>query len=240
VTLCLLEFPGNGTPPTDADWDALADACLDGEETTRWRAFASPKRRHEWLLGRIAVKDAVRRHLADGGGPLLPPASIPIAADAWGRPYARAPRRSGDARLPSISIAHTDGVAIGAAVATGGLGVDVERLDRRRGAFEPAAFDQQERRRLEAGSADGARERALRLFCAKEAAAKALGRGFMGSPLNLTTLEADADLSRLTLVPAGRLAEALPRHAGRPIEARVRCDAGLVVALARCDAVENA
>src|SRR6185295_1331322 len=107
-------------------------------------------------------------------------------------------------------------------------------LDRRRGDYEPAAFTDDERRRLDAGPADRRTERALRLFCAKEAAAKATGLGLMGSPLNLHVVACDAGLERVELRAVGRLAEALPDGDRIPTTvAWVGTRAGLVIALSQ-------
>ncbi|MFI1968588.1 beta-ketoacyl synthase N-terminal-like domain-containing protein [Streptomyces cinnamoneus] len=83
---------------------------LAGEERTAYAAHP-PRGRRQWLLGRIAAKDAVRRHLWDhGGGPVFP-GEIRIHDDAAGRP--RAGGRHGR-RLPplALSLAHSREAAV--------------------------------------------------------------------------------------------------------------------------------
>jgi phosphopantetheinyl transferase len=229
--------------PGDAETLAdLASEFLAPEEALAWDGFRSPKRRREWLMGRIAAKEAVRLRLTRTDSPPglkrheTPPLSrrdIVIRADERGCPSLEI--------AVDLSIAHTEGVAVAAAsTRAAGIGIDIERLDRRRGDYERAAFTDEERRRLDDGPADRRAERALRLFCAKEAAAKATGLGLMGSPHNLHLVDCDAGLARVELRTAGRLAEALAAGAPARFDAAdrtavvwVAAGAGLVIALSR-------
>lgn len=133
-------------------------------------------RRSHFLLGRIAAKDAVRRYLAgDSGGEMLHPAAIRIGNDPSGRPHLQAV--SGVARLPQLSIAHAERVAV-ALAGTQSVGIDLEPQARER---DLACTDFATPR--EVAIIDGARAQrpneawGARLWCAKEAAAKALGIG---------------------------------------------------------------
>jgi phosphopantetheine--protein transferase-like protein len=117
-----------------------------------------------------------------------------------------------------------------------GVGIDVERVDRRRGEFERAAFSPKEMRLLEEGPEAARRERALRLWCAKEAVAKAIGRGLMGSPLNLEALGTDPGLGRVDLRLTGSLATALPHLGTSILTAYVDREGDLIVATAHSDA----
>jgi phosphopantetheinyl transferase len=226
-----LEFPDDSAeaPEDLAAIASLASSSLAPEERDAWEALRSPRRRREWLMGRLAAKDAVRRHLESaGGGVGIGREAIAILADAWGRPHVAGPPIA-------IAIAHTRGVAAAVAGATrDGLGLDIERLDRRRGDYERAAFSDEERRRLEAGPAQERAARALRLFCAKEAVAKAIGRGLMGSPLNLRLAASDEDVTRADLEIAGRLERELPALRNRRLTAWIDERDGLIVAVARC------
>jgi 4'-phosphopantetheinyl transferase EntD len=263
-------IPGRFTPPGPADDDVVctlldlsaspddaealaeqAPVSLAADEMETWRAFRLPKRRREWLMGRMVAKEAVRLRLMHSDLSLRlsanhPPApsnrEIVVCADERGRPAVRRRRDSdaSDGKLNEepamvLSIAHTGEMAV-AAVSTraAGIGIDVERLDRRRGDYERAAFTDDERRRLDAGPSDRRAERALRLFCAKEAAAKATGLGLMGSPLNLHLVACDAGLERVELRAVGRLADALPDGDRIPTTvAWVGTRTGLVIALSQ-------
>ncbi|WPB96524.1 beta-ketoacyl synthase N-terminal-like domain-containing protein [Streptomyces malaysiensis] len=73
--------------PDLASRDLIMRNHLSSDERTAYEHQA-PRGRRQWLLGRIAAKDAVRRRLWDHGeGPVFP-AEIGIREDAQRRPYA--------------------------------------------------------------------------------------------------------------------------------------------------------
>ena len=237
LTCVRIDFPEDAEIGAD-DPEALpgwADASLEPGERAAWEAIRSARRRQEWLMGRLAAKEAVRGRL-EARGMAPEAAAIAIRPDAMGCPRAAGPAVEASGAPMAISIAHTRGVAAAVAGATAdGLGLDIERIDRRRGDYERAAFSDEERRRLDAGPADQRAERALRLFCAKEAVAKAIGRGLMGSPLNLRVLDGDAAVTRAVLEVAGSLARTLPAFRGRRLPAWIGMSDRLVVAWARVE-----
>jgi acyl transferase domain-containing protein/phosphopantetheinyl transferase (holo-ACP synthase) len=186
--------------------EILAYLVLHPSEHPRWRELSagrSSARQTDWLLGRIAVKDAVRRAIgADGSG--LAPADFAVVSDDRGTPAVRAPGRPElRQRLESmrVSLSHSEGEAV-AVVAEAedlvGIGVDAERLGERRHAIEPEALDAgaltTDEQALVGGAADPGELR-LRLWCAKEAYAKATGAGLLayGGPRGLTTHPLDGD-----------------------------------------------
>jgi phosphopantetheinyl transferase len=229
VAACRLELP----PDSDGgvSWESLAHFVLGQEERPQWDRLTAPKRRREWLAGRVAAKDAIRRLLLATRGVSIFPADIAIVPEANGRPRAEGKALSGLGL--SISIAHTDGVAVAIAAALeGGVGIDVERVDRRRGEYERAAFSADEVRLLGPETDLERRERSLRLWCAKEAVAKALGRGLMGSPLNLEARRVDAGFGEAELWLAGSLARALPDLTESPQIASMERHGDLIVATA--------
>ena len=66
----------------------LAYMILNRRERLLWRELnaASSKRRRDWLMGRIAAKDAVRLLIKDQVGLVLCPADIEITSAATGQP----------------------------------------------------------------------------------------------------------------------------------------------------------
>jgi phosphopantetheinyl transferase/acyl carrier protein len=180
--------------------NVLADLILSPGEREHWRSMhAVQKRRHEWLLGRCAAKQAVRSLLERNLDLHLPPTEIEIVPDPYGRPLVScpadrlltraAPKRAFQAATvrkrfqerprPSLSIAHSHGNAVALAVLDPGarVGIDLESLTHRRQDFEAIALSPDERRLLAALPMDLRQEWALRMWCAKEAVGKALGRG---------------------------------------------------------------
>jgi 3-oxoacyl-(acyl-carrier-protein) synthase/phosphopantetheinyl transferase len=154
---------------------------LSAPERQRY-AGLNPRAQRLFLLGRIAVKDAVRRRRwAEGAGPLWP-VQVEVDNDAEGRPHCSDP--SGPAL--QCSLAHTAWVGV-AAVDAGPVGVDVERVQARPETVWASAFSGAERAVLLTGAATGAAadEWRTRGWAAKEAAGKAAGTGLSGRPKDL-------------------------------------------------------
>jgi acyl transferase domain-containing protein/phosphopantetheinyl transferase (holo-ACP synthase) len=178
----------------DAVWDVLMYPELNAIAEPRgeyviarehWRAAASrelmmrrylgereraahdaigPRGRRGWLLGRIAIKDAVRMHHWRAGKRPIFPVEIEVGNDASGRPFVS----SGE----SVSIAHKDELAVAIVGEAGqAVGIDLERIEPRPETFLQVAFTAAE---LAIAPDD---EQRTRLWAAKEAVAKALGTG---------------------------------------------------------------
>jgi acyl transferase domain-containing protein/phosphopantetheinyl transferase len=192
----------------------LAYSALGRRERALWKALpARGQRRVEWLLGRVVAKDAVRRFLKDHHGLVLCPADIEILPDDKGRPVVHGSWADQVPGVPQVSIAHSGGLAVALVGGPGGgVGVDVEWLDRMNEHVEQMAFTAEERDLLAALPAQGAREWALRLWCAKEAVGKALGRGLLGGPQALVVRELDPSGGTVLVAPNGN--GAAPAHAG--------------------------
>jgi len=157
----------------------LAGLVLGADERETWRGLerAVPTRRHDWLRGRTAAKDAVR--LLRGAGEY--PAEIRIGQDEAGAPFLPADLPGGRGAPPRVSISHTRGIALAAAADAAlydGVGIDVVAIEPREDAFLETAFAHAERAVLSAAADHGARSAlAAWMWCAKEAAAKAHGLG---------------------------------------------------------------
>ena len=157
----------------------LGSLVLGRRERAIWHSLkGSERRRLEWLLGRIAAKEAVRDHLHRRFQLQTRPADVEILPDASGRPMVSGAWTASVPRVPLVSIAHVDGTAV--AVLTdvegaSGIGVDLERSGRMKPGMEHAAFREQERDLLQGLDGDARQAWALRVWCAREAAAKATG-----------------------------------------------------------------
>jgi phosphopantetheinyl transferase len=145
---------------------------LAADERARYDALAVRGKR-DWLLGRIAVKDAVRRHLwARGDGPRWP-VEIVVDNEASGRPIVR-----GRPEL-RVSLAHRANSATdarGVAIVGDGVdvGIDIEKIAPRTEGFAGVAFAADE---LALGAGRDRDEWQTRLWCAKEAVGKLRGTG---------------------------------------------------------------
>ncbi|WP_067485194.1 type I polyketide synthase [Actinomadura hibisca] len=175
--------------------DLLMRQYLNAAERTAYQGLA-PRAQGPWLLGRIAVKDAVRHWLWDRGhGPLFP-AELTVSNDAAGRPEVTGPFKEPVA----VSIAHTPELGVALVRPAGwAAGIDAETVAEHGRGFEEVALTDGERDLL--ARLPGDRATALtRLWTAKEAVAKAAGTGLRGRPRDFVVTAADAD--RL-LVAAG-------------------------------------
>ncbi|HWP00056.1 MAG TPA: polyketide synthase dehydratase domain-containing protein [Methylococcus sp.] len=176
------------SPDDLSGFDARLLACfyLHVEEM---QAFsdkqAHPRRQLHWLLGRIAAKDAVRSWLArrQGTREMLHPAAFVLRNDEKGRPEV-APGSMIPKELPNISISHCEDRAI-AVAHDKPVGVDIETVGVHDPGFVRTISSEKECALLKesdgefAGHSD---EWITRLWCAKEAAGKLLGKGLNGSP----------------------------------------------------------
>jgi phosphopantetheinyl transferase len=145
--------------------------------------------RRGWLLGRIAIKDAVRQHLWRRDAKPIWPVEIEVGNDPSGRPTVTT-THAVDLR---VSVSHKDELAV-AIVADGcDVGIDIERIAPRSDAFTGIAFTPGE---LALGGDRDLDEWLTRVWAAKEAVGKARGTG-VTNPKQLEVRAADGD--RLTI-----------------------------------------
>ncbi|MFF4901262.1 beta-ketoacyl synthase N-terminal-like domain-containing protein [Streptomyces sp. NPDC001068] len=198
--------------PDLASRELIMRNSLGGAERSRYAEHA-PRGRRQWLLGRIAAKDAVRQWLwQHGEGPVFP-AELRVHNDESGRPYVTGVHGR---TLPALdlSLAHRaeTAVAIVRPHRPGpGPGIDLEEVTERDPAALAAALGAGELRLLHELSGTGSTALWFtRFWAAKEAVAKAEGTGFDGRPRDFAVLEAAPDGSLLLV--SGRLERAYPVH----------------------------
>jgi phosphopantetheine--protein transferase-like protein len=185
------------------------------------------------LLGRLAVKDALRLFLKSQHGLELSPTDIEISTDEHGRPIVGKKLMEKLGCRLSISIAHSGWVALAIAGNCGdhrGVGIDVELLGGSHEGLEEIAFTPEERTHLSAVPLSRRKEWLLRVWCSKEAMAKALGRGMIGNPRNLFIQDVDVKTGTITGRIAGELAQKLGNYVDKPLIAHTGCDDTMVFA----------
>ena len=145
-----------------------------------WRLENVPQRQLQWLMGRIAAKDAVRRWLAgDTDTEMLHPAAFIIENDEKGQPVVKnIPKGQAVPRLSialsgdrAVALAHSDAV-----------GVDIELIAERDARSLETITTRRERELLArfVGSENNAWT--TRFWCAKEAVGKLMGTGVDAAP----------------------------------------------------------
>ncbi len=206
--------------PDLASRDLIMRNSLSSVERSQY-AEHPPRGRRQWLLGRIAVKDAVRQWLwSHGEGPVYP-AEIRVHNDESGRPYVTG--LHGRTLPPlDVSLAHRAEAAVAIVrphVPGPGPGIDIEEVVERPATTLTTALGEEELALLRARSTATGESEALwfaRFWAAKEAVAKAEGTGFRGRPRDFTVLQV---VSGSRLLVSGRLERAYTVHyeaAGNP------------------------
>ncbi|MER7641716.1 beta-ketoacyl synthase N-terminal-like domain-containing protein [Streptomyces sp. NPDC126522] len=206
--------------PDLASRDLIMRNSLSSVERSEY-AEHPPRGRRQWLLGRIAVKDAVRQWLwGQGAGPVFP-AEIRVHNDESGRPYVTG--LHGRTLPPlDVSLAHRAEAAVAIVrphVPGPGPGIDIEEVVDRPPATLTTALGEEELALLRTRLAATGESEALwfaRFWAAKEAVAKAEGTGFRGRPRDFAVFQV-ASGSRLLV--SGRLERAYTVHyepAGNP------------------------
>jgi len=202
----------------------IAHALLGSDERGEWHALQGHlRRRREWLFGRAALKEAVRHWIYERTDHLLYPTDIVVQRDEHGAPVVSGWWCEAFALAPRVSLSHNANACIAAiSAADQPVGVDLEDLGRRRkpelmvDSLAPA-----ERSLIEGLHGAALDERLLRVWCAKEAAAKCLGIGLQGQPRAFVVVATDAGCERLIV-----------QHELGAVEARVVRRDGAIIAVA--------
>lgn len=138
----------------------------------------APRRRRQWLNGRVAAKDAVLAWLRDQGAEAVFPQELIIVNDELGAPKVQAHVTQSLPDHLHISISHKDNFAA-AIVGTEPVGLDIERVEARDADFLAMVFNEHELSVLAQGE-DSPALAQTRGWVAKEAMAKAAGTGLGG------------------------------------------------------------
>ncbi|MFI5493025.1 beta-ketoacyl synthase N-terminal-like domain-containing protein [Actinoplanes sp. NPDC051859] len=185
--------PGGWTVAFDAWTDLVtrgmaARGILGGEAAVEYERMPGAKR-NQWMLGRIAAKDAVRFRLWDAGHTDVYPIELTVRNEPSGKPYVdlRPGRGFQDS---TVSIAHTHEVGVAIAGPPGAeVGIDVVEVAPREESTYRYALTEAERAQLTDDRSFA------RLWAAKEAAGKALGTGLDGAPRRFEVSLADGTVT---------------------------------------------
>lgn len=173
--------------------DYLARRFISQPELTTYEALP-PRRRRQWLNGRVAAKDAVRSYLwHKHGAHTLYPKELLIDNASSGQPQVTTHVTEAFVERLQVSIAHKDKLAI-AMVAEHPVGVDIERIEARSDEFMALALTESEQALLPQEARD---EWLTRCWVAKEALAKCRGSGLEGQPRKFEVQEIDGQKLRV-------------------------------------------
>ena len=200
----------------------LSHVILDSSERRDFAEMTgSVSRRTEWLFGRVAAKEAVRRFLKDFYQARWSDADIRIWADDSGKPHALGAWNDYLSTKLDIAIAHTAQFVVAIAAANAHVGVDAESVLRdlseefTAGVFTPDELEL-------AAQAANASQAIIRFWCAKEAVSKALGTGIRYSPREMVVTGYLADTGAITVRLEGAWVEAFKNFKGRDITVTVK------------------
>ncbi|MEV6343809.1 beta-ketoacyl synthase N-terminal-like domain-containing protein [Actinoplanes sp. NPDC051851] len=182
-----------------------------------------PATRKQWLLGRIAAKDAVRFRQWEAGHTDVYPIELTVTNEASGRPRVAVREKKGLIEC-DISLSHCAdlGVAIARPWEPGddrsgpGVGIDATEVKPAEESTIRFACGPGERELLDRLAANGGRDLWFtRFWAAKEAVAKAEGTGFQGRPQDFAVIGSEDDGS-LTVQIRDRTYTAAFREIGNP------------------------
>jgi len=200
----------------------LSHIILSAPERRQFLSMTgSTSRRTEWLFGRVASKESVRRFLKDHYQARWSDADIQIWADDSGKPHALGAWADYMAVKLDIAIAHTSQFVVALAAANARIGVDVESIGRdlseefTAGVFTPDELE------LAARAASPA-QAIIRFWCAKEAVSKALGTGIRYSPREMVVTDYQPGSGRIAVQLRGAWLEAFKVFTCRTIEVSSR------------------
>ena len=177
----------------------------------------STNRRTEWLFGRIAAKEAVRRFLEKHFQARWSGADVHIWADDSGKPHPLGEWRNFLNSSIDLAIAHTAQFVVAYATSNTRVGVDVEDVSRdlseefTRGVFTTEELDL-------VVNATNTPSAILRFWCAKEALSKALGTGIRYSPKEMIIESFVPETGAIKMVLTGQWIEAFKQFKGRVID----------------------
>jgi len=109
----------------EANEEELLREQLSEGEIERCRGLTHPKRRLEWLAGRIVAKGVVRLYL-DFKAPH--PSAIKVESSPDNVPYVVIEGEELASSIPHISISHSGDIAVAVASQGPGVGIDVEKI----------------------------------------------------------------------------------------------------------------
>jgi len=232
--IVLIRLDDSLLPEDEVTLDWLTDYFLSASEREYWlKEMRAEKRKRQWLLGRIAAKEAVRVLVRKHSNLALAPADVEIGSATSAPPSVAGAWLSTLGWQPRVSLSHTEGTAV--ALASRRLhdnpGVDIEFIRPRDAGFEKMLLSEYELGKLAAPLAAERETSLTTIWCAKEAAGKALGIGLGGNPHHLVVEHFDRSTGNVAVRVPGSQASPPSRAAERQLLVRTFVDGSLLTAI---------
>ncbi|MGG7661833.1 beta-ketoacyl synthase N-terminal-like domain-containing protein [Dyadobacter sp. BHUBP1] len=170
-------------------WDFILKRYFNQPEKRHQRSLI-PNKKKEWMISRVAAKDATRMLLLRSRKEAYFPIEFEIRSDEVGKPFLDGPMTRGI----HISLAHKNLEAVAIASEKGPVGIDIEEIQPRSAGFTEIVFTAAELALLDGRDQD---EWMTRCWVAKEAFGKMLGKGLMGNPRAYQIEEINGDALRI-------------------------------------------
>ncbi|MET7257549.1 type I polyketide synthase [Dyadobacter fermentans] len=170
-------------------WDFILKRYFNQPEKRHQRSLM-PNKKKEWMISRVAAKDATRMLLLRSRKEAYFPIEFEIRSDEVGKPFLDGSMTGGI----HISLAHKNLEAVAIASEKGPVGIDIEEIQPRSAGFTEIVFTPTELALLEGRDQD---EWMTRCWVAKEAFGKMLGKGLMGNPKAYQIEEINGDALRI-------------------------------------------
>ena len=170
-------------------------SLLSRDEAAHLATLRTPKRRHDWLLGRRVAKRLIRGALTARMGDAPPLSEIIVLPHPDGWPRVSLPALGPDAPPLTLSISHSRDRAFCALVWGDDqpLGADIEAIEPRSPGFVADYFTATERALVAATPDDQQPTLANAIWSGKEAALKAIRRGLAEDTRLVTCLPSMAE-----------------------------------------------
>lgn len=229
----LKDFPDELLHSHGKLWQScLAYLALSRREREVWQALAdSNTDRTEWLLARICGKDAVRNFLRNHHGMQLCLADIEIESDGNRPPVVNGTWTTKLDRVPRIALTHRPGIGAAVVSADGdGCGISTKKMATSKNVINQMDLSPDEQNKIDSNFDSLNAEWLIRIWCAKEAVAKALGRDLTAGLSGLTLKHLEVQTGMLHLEISEKSEKLDTQFSRKPIIAYSWRDADLIMA----------
>jgi phosphopantetheinyl transferase len=218
-------------------WDeAAAPYILRELEWRIWHRLPRASVRRRWMRGRVAAKDAVRLLVLERYHLAASLEVLSILPDECGQPGVSCSALPDRGVGICVSISHCGNTSVALATERSefcrGVGIDMASLTDSHDGLAEGGFASAETALLDDCPAPERNDWLLRLWCAKEAAGKALGVGLQGNPLNFVVSQINR--ARKTVEVEAKTDPPSSEPSAHPVRmtAHVGCDRGMALAVA--------